>query len=363
MNAFIVGRPYQLFNSINLILSKKIEGDLFLYDEYENAKTDYEAVCQAGVFHNVFYVKKFNNPNEGFAKKFCGRLRNVLKPVEYLNDIIIGFYKSEEDFIYEEIYSSGETPVVIALRCINQKIRFNVVEDGLATYDKDGILGGYLSVMNTISRRILSFKWKPVSIHKVYLYRPDMVEEGYQYLTEKLEFSISPDTVEIYQKVFHYINDKYNRKFIVLSEKTDALDMKNKDFKSFVIKALHDANINLDDVCYRLHPAEDRSLYIDVEINVEYPEEMWEILCGDYIMDETVLITTVSTAAFSPKKLYDKEPYVIFLYDALGLYGKQKENTDDFVKDLMDVYRNKDKIKIPQNAEEVVRVLTKLKES
>lgn len=112
-----------------------------------------------------------------------------------------------------------------------------------------------------------------------------------------------------------------------------------------------------------MHPAKDRSLYNDVEIDVEYPEEMWEILCSEYITDETVLITLVSTAAFSPKKLYDKEPYVIFLYDALGLYGKQKENTDDFVKGLMDTYRNKDKIIIPSNAEEVVRTLTKLKES
>ena len=57
MKAFVIGRPFHLFNAINFAISNNTEGDAFILNEYANARRDFERVRNAKVFRNVYFVE------------------------------------------------------------------------------------------------------------------------------------------------------------------------------------------------------------------------------------------------------------------------------------------------------------------
>ena len=81
----------------------------------------------------------------------------------------------------------------------------------------------------------------------------------------------------------------------------------------------------------------------------------WELICSKEINDNTVLIGVFSTAQFSPKELYNIEPYIIFLYKIIKPVGIDIKAIDEMTALLKNTYRNKTKIIIPNNIDEFIQ--------
>ena len=84
---------------------------------------------------------------------------------------------------------------------------------------------------------------------------------------------------------------------------------------------------------------------------------MWEIECQNTITDNHVLVSFFSTASFTPKMLYGKEPYVILLYKMLGV---EFFNADELVSSLQLLYSNPEKVILVENFDELHAVIEKL---
>ena len=153
-------------------------------------------------------------------------------------------------------------------------------------------------------------------------------------------------------------NDCYQARFIFLSQRLIGLNI-SMDLAKYIEYAFNKAGI--EKFCYRLHPAE-------VDNSQEYnemfslPNEMWELVCYRYINDCKVLITINSSAAFSPFKLYNIEPYVIFIYKVVGLRSEELRVSESIVESLKSAYSDQSKIFVPNTEEELIEILSKIRE-
>ena len=84
---------------------------------------------------------------------------------------------------------------------------------------------------------------------------------------------------------------------------------------------------------------------------------MWEIECQNTITDNHIIVSFFSTASFTPKMLFGKEPYVIFLYKTLGI---EFFNANKLVNSLQSLYNNPKKIILVEDLDQLKRVIEEL---
>ena len=78
---------------------------------------------------------------------------------------------------------------------------------------------------------------------------------------------------------------------------------------------------------------------------------MWELIALDDLSEDDVLICFFSTAAFTPKILFDKEPKIIFLFDLLP---EKMFNAKELVSGLSEIYSNSNKVMVPTTIDEAI---------
>jgi hypothetical protein len=90
--------------------------------------------------------------------------------------------------------------------------------------------------------------------------------------------------------------------------------------------------------------------------------DLWELICARQITDNHVLISGYSTAQFSPKFLYNKEPWLIFTFKLYtGFFSDQKiESMQEVIERIRNGYENKEKLLIPKNVEELKEALVRI---
>ena len=105
----------------------------------------------------------------------------------------------------------------------------------------------------------------------------------------------------------------YAQKIVWLSLVSNNLEKKEGTLKIADILEEHK-----EDVLIRLHPREIRQ---DVykRFSVDENNYMWEVQVGMTAIEEKLLITQGSTAVFTPKLMYNKEPYILFTYKLIPL--------------------------------------------
>ena len=101
------------------------------------------------------------------------------------------------------------------------------------------------------------------------------------------------------------------------------------------------------------------------EVNLEYVyidsssnRVPFESLLADIDTENFILITTDSSATLTPKYMFDKEPYVIYLYHITqNRLESDIQNRDQLVQNLKNMYKNKEKIFVPNTLEELRDIL------
>ncbi len=358
MKAFVIGRPYHLFNAINFVITNGNKGDAFILNEYSNARKDYIAVKEAGIFQTVYFVEESSlRPRNRFFEIIYAFERGI-QPTKIIKKsvqepkITIDAIKK-----YSEVYSATPGSFVLSLLKVS-KAKYYVIEDGAGTY-----AGKHFLANQSIKHRLYCAVFKSgalnLRVEGVYVYRPEICRTEISDNILKLP-TISPDRSDLmqaYQQVFNLQNDNYKANFIFLSQRLLGLNIK-MDLAGFVETIFEESGI--DDYCYRLHPAEvDSSL--ECRDRYSLPSEMWELLCLNYINDNKVLLTINSSAAFSPFKLYNIEPHVVFLYKVVGLQGEGLAVSEDIVASLKRAYSDQTKVHVPNNKKELISILIDLR--
>lgn len=357
MKAFIIGRPFHLFNSINFVLANHVEADAFIMNEYKDARSHFDRVKEANVFRNVYFVEDSSLRPHNRLMEVLFAIERGLFPMRILLKAVQEPKITKDQLSsYTEIFSASPGTFMLSLSVVSNA-KYYVLEDGAGTYSGKDFMANQ-SLKHRIYCKVFRSGALNLKVEGVYVYRPEMcnTELSDNILQLPTIDSSNSKLMEAYQKTFDKCNDAYRAKFILLSQRLLGLNL-NMNLPKFIHSVFRDADVQ--DYCYRLHPAEAGGVLTQNE-KFCLPSEMWELLCADYVDDDKVLITINSTAAFSPFKLYNKEPYVIFIYRVVGLEGVSFTISEDLVNSLKKQYSDPSKIFVANNRNELIDIIKKL---
>lgn len=357
--AFFCNGPLNLLNAIIFVLNNELNSkgnsDLYIGGEFRDAEMIAERIRQSGVFENVYFIEDFLN----------------LKGNEIMNKITALFFpkytlkKYSHDTIGHKIRYSNIcffSSDFFALVCLRVFKYDNLIrlDDGLASY--------FGNITLRASKKMLflhKYVFRGRLIHsfaKLYLNCPEFYKGELKNIICKMpEIQPSGEVCDTLFRIFQYKkNDLYNEHEVVFLTQLFASHYKNETEKK-ILDLLQE--LYSDRFLVRIHPRQKLSDYD--KFYVDQINNMWELECLEQIKDNNVLISVYSTAQVFPKLLFNKEPYVIFLYKLMfddvsdNRYCKE---ADSLIPSLVDVYKHKDRIFVPTTFDELVMILNSLKD-
>ncbi len=345
----VCSSPYTVFNAINYAMGTDEQVDILIFINTETMKKIYQELLKNNIFHYCFCCADFN-----FSKSFI--LKSVIACI--LPHLFFRRKLCRLEDVYEKIISQNFYFATLVYR-ICKKATFYLIEDGL---------GSYVYRVSEAGKRNKYMLW----VHKYiflgglipdisgqYIYHPEMVE----YTPNRapgLKLNCSAfNKVDIIKRVFSYkeSGEVIKSKCVVFGDSmmsecfyVDSLGNRINKY-SFLNKYIF-SKISKENIIYRPHPFEkDYSAYIEGEI--DNTRNMWELDSLYNITDNNVLINYYSTAVVTPKLMFDKEPYILFLFSFIDYYNDKYEDFSLFIDKIRKLYRAPDKICIAKTIDDI----------
>lgn len=362
---FICSSQYAILNSINAVLNnaKYSNGnsDIVIFHRTDNMKNLSIKIKKSKLFENVYDFPFINKMNSFSLLKLLLFPKFFLKKLS-LNEKLINLTKD-----YYSVLISQSLLYASLFGRINKNAELYLIEDGLSSYTTRTIDPFKRSVYFRFANKLV-FKGALLSnVKKQLLYEPNM------YLGERNNIiklpTLKSENNIFYNKLFGYRDNTLydSHQFVYLGAPFFGL-------KDLMVNS-NDGGDNFEERCeiimksaisatkktkfiYRQHPIEkiDESYYKNNCI-FDTHHNMWEIECQNTITDNHIIVSFFSTASFTPKMLFGKEPYVIFLYKTLGI---EFFNANKLVNSLQSLYNNPKKIILVEDLDQLKRVIEEL---
>lgn len=350
---YLVDTPLQLLNSVvHKIYHSGNNSDIWIVNQFKNAGELTRNTEKTQLFDSVVALK----PERKGRLKHIWTIIGLLFPNLYTK-YLLGY--DVKKLGYEAIYFCAPTKLFDFIIAAGKPVYVYGIEDGIGSYYGD-IFTDYLS-----SRYISIRKWlnHGYSIRKLFLNNTEIYNGVYR---DRLEFlgEKNAKTDEILKKIFYSKTpDKkyYRKRCIYLNQPICDFDDAHKEAEKTIYDGL--CELLKDDMVVRLHPREmEQGIYR--KSTVESGKSMWEMICKNYINDNSLLIGMSSTAQFVPKFMYNFEPYVIFtykLYDELSY--KNVERYEKLFILLKSTYKASDKVIRVESMKELMDTILYLQKS
>ncbi len=360
--AICCATKYQTLNAINLAYNTfphEWEIDLYIKSYSAEVRKIAERIRKYKIFDNVYeYNIRVNKPKS--VKHYYDVLVEAILPRKFVESSLselLDISKKQYDYIS---ITCGQSSFEVALIRAFSSAETFVLEEGTASYVGD-IVHEFdrKRVWRILGRRL--DKIHPQTIYVNNLSFCDSIAAP-----EKQELLPLNKCGEAYLKmildIFDYKdNDMYSFKtMIYLTQPMNEIDpllIKQVNDVHKVIKQYADKGI------IRIHH-HDKETY-DLGLIKDDTNNMWELTCFNCIEEKHVLIAIGSTAQITPKLLFDKEPWLIFLYNIFQYSGRgystiKYNNYDATAKKIREQYSDKSKVVIPKSINELRQVLEKI---
>lgn len=380
----------QLINMYNLkyMLYSNIESDLYIATGHRISPELIQSVYDAGIFRKIYVdnhlltEKKLQNQtkdivyssNSSIINTFpeaiitIGRIiYNIFSNI-HLKDIINSNNKQSK---YNHIFIGtfgGSTPIIVkTILKINPSLKISIVEEGTVNYQRSlnelaqeytlvGMKDAYywLSKVFGVNRYFCLNMVKLVNT--IYLYSPD----SYNFRDCRSICKLPPINADnptysllTSENTKLVISEYHNREFCyLLQDSSPCLNI----LLETILETIKPSNI-----IFREHPWHPVLKEIDdsIDLREAYIDTSAQIVSFESIINQLstnqfVLITTDSSASLTPKYMFNKEPYIIYLYKLTNNRSKKDiENRDELICSLNRMYINKDRILIPQTIQEL----------
>lgn len=360
--AFICWRPYQIFNSLNLVYND-VEGtagnsDLYIQD-LPIMKNLAERIAQLGCFKNI-YVFKEKNRGDGvgvtplkMAGIYAMRTVNFIAPVRAIKKNCPEI--REFSNVYDVILCSGWISFSMELSNCNPRAKVVLFEDGSGNYVNDLIENMprtqrvYYGFLKTFfGRGPLVIK-----VDSMYVYEPAAMAVKRKYPVKAMP-KITGEMYGILSEVFQYDenSDIYTETSTVFLDQPLKHMAKEYDQQKVIDYLAQDPSF----ICRR-HPVQ------KVDESQAYEDKkrpMWELVASKFTND-TVLVSTFSTGQLTPAMIYGVYPTLVFLYRL-----NEPEGSDAFirVKKFIDMFRStyQGRIYEPRSFAEFTEVMAEVKD-
>lgn len=261
----------------------------------------------------------------------------------------------------------------------NNKIRIHLYDEGGITYElKKGDLCKYVVGVGKISWKVRikqafplllwQYKYKKNVEDKIYVYVP----EWYKNVDSKLECIQIPaiqKNKEMLQ-IMCGINSSdafllsiYNRCKIIYIGRGASLAIPDADKQDESIILSMVAMGLGKKVVVKTHPnvTSNRCLFgkeLEKKVNIDRGKYTAESIFNNIDIDNKILVMYGSSTAMFTKKMLDKEPYIVFVFRMFHQYDEQGDIVaEKYAKKIIGLYKNKNKIAIPNNMYEFERIL------
>ena len=349
--AFIVATPLQLFNS--LIIMKhhfpKQQADLFVLDIACDMRMWIEGRKQDLQIHKVYYAydvcKHASRIGTVFDHIYTPRSsRKILEDCRQTrySDFFTTWVGSPATWIYTKLWKT------------NPDIRLHFYEEGTGVYTTP-LYQDYGRIKTMY--KILGYRSETDYVEDLYVYCPSLyrgnlptVEIGTVSEKDQAEFILAQN----------FKTSKYDKKIIFFDNPMDKPEYKGVN--QFSILADLERVTERDSIMVRVHPRDQSGVFEEKsyteDTNTGIP---WEELLLYHDFSDSILITSFSTAVFSPKIICGQEPRVIFLKKVLlENDGNERESMDPFDRfavGVKEMYREPSRVCIPRTRDEMLKQL------
>lgn len=363
-NCFICDTPYQLLNCINICYhyNKKVYGnlkkeysDIYVGKHFHKCKEIVKNLKENKIFDNVYLYEfpKYKGKVDFLFKKF-NEVFFTHKSLQNWTDADNIFDKK-----YDRIYMSIYTHFSFALQEINPNAKIYFYDDGTGTYLGKTQKPGFKK--RKIIYKITNKHFPLLEPETIYVNN----KKFYLKLNGKNKINInqlpkldSNDKVflELLYKIFGFTAyEEYDRKNIIFLTQPNNDNIKNFDkIEKSVLDILFKYK---DKVLLRVHPRQSALDYSGFD--EDKARNLWELISLIQLNNNHVLIGTFSTAQIIPKIIYDKEPWLIFIYPLF----KNAYNQDIIymikktVNALKNIYSKKNKVIVIYNLQELEKIM------
>ena len=335
----IADTPYQIISCIRFrwMHLRNFENiDLIVINQFKNCELYVKSVRNSRIFNNVVISKKIIKKSKFDTTIFANLFNCKLLLEENCSSNEKYFLQNKYDTLVCSILNRD----VININNIYKPESIYLVDDGVGSY-----IGDVTSLLFTgLHKEFYSICWRLFKrgidyerIKGIYLSNLDFqLKNNYKLF----QFSrLNCKQLEILRNIFGVISIDSATKAIFL---TVPLHDNNIDINTYH-KVLDELSI-VDGVFFKRHPRDlETTRYIDR--NILDSNGMWELSVESF-SDSIYLISIFSTAQFTPKLLYGKEPYVVFL---LGLFEgflteSRREECFETINKLKSWYKRPEKI-------------------
>ena len=348
---------YQLLNILNINWHRKNAGfenirdykaDLFVLNTFEGAEQISKIVKEKGYFSEVFLIEKtFNNG----SFHLLATIADVLSPTYYLK----GKYSILKKDIYQKydvIVTPKYSTIIDQIWRMNKRARLQLIEEGIASYCMNIPLYPRSRIYKTYNSL---FRKKDFSDYEaLYLIEPEL----YQSKNKDRIVKIPSFDQRFFDELKIDFSSFCNKEKLGKSIYWMSQFLNNRLFNESVVEPLlYELNDYKEEVLFCQHPR----THMDNVNNYEEadPDQIWELqLLNMPGIDDKLFISIHSTASFTAKLLFDKEPFLIMYY-RLGDKDVTKV-TDVFesaVKKFKESYSAPAKVMIPETIEEFKQCL------
>ncbi len=363
----IADTPYQLLNAINYYIQverRSTKADLYVELKYESSKEIVKRIQQADLFDKVIFFENDvseaeKNKNALYSiKRFIEvaiprlRVKHCLKPA---------FTVCKNN--YSKIICFSGIEFTIAMIRMNNNADVILLDEGNASVvSKNPLIDQYKRTMGKMEfiYRMAGLKLEKLDVSSLFLYNPSL----YPFKEKEFEVKKLPSlncnnelTTDIISMIFGgFIDDEYTDKHIIyLAQPLDNIACDYIDIEKRIAKVLKEYDRYS---IVRVHPALKNINFYDIDIDKK--QLMWELLCSNYVDEDSILIAYSSSAQLSPKTVYDKEPNIVFTYKLYTQTMEERSSCDQSVLNLKGIYRNQGKIYVPDSIDEFNNVLNRL---
>lgn len=354
--------PYNIFNVIKHFWGKK---DVYSIDLYisKNLKYLYDSLIEEKFFSAIYIFEKNVDEN---ASNFQ-RILYSMFPNIAVKDAI----KPQKSFFeYDEIYIFSATRFPCDMIYTNRNAKIKYIEDGMDSYigriAKKKVVGKKQKIYNWIVRRDMS----RIYPQEVYVNVPKLCIKNLGYSVKKIsnEQMHYNEIRDSLKRIYNYKeSDLYRGDKIIYLGQAFVIDGMGEGIEK-IEEEISKAFLEFEDqVVYRKHPRENN--YSTNWKCVDKGDNMWELICQENIGENSVLISSFSTALFTPKLLFGKEPWLIYTHKLYKDYFIESnvmteglnEGINSMISNLKQSYKCPEKIICVSKIDELKEVIRKIK--
>lgn len=351
--------PFQLISCVN-IAAEKTKSKNILFTSQESGIT--EKLKNHKFFSKVYLISRKK------LRSLCSYLiKTLFFPQKAIHDQISDY---NDELIFDEIYCTDCNSIMCSIYFYNKKwnpeLKLHLIEDGARNYciqlDHYKTFRKFAKILGTelyIDEFCDAVVFEPKMLHNFsHLSVKNQVKF---YKNKKAESVIS----EIYiDKISE--GEMSNNSIIYFDQPIKLGDFAHFQITESEVFDLLKKTLPEERLKVKIHPKLKQK---DMDKNI-VKSLVFEpyFVKNQEILDNLVLISLSSTALFSPKLIFDREPTVIFIYKLFDQYFSQQDVKDEFicytngsfdsaVDKLRSLYSNKNKVICVSTLKELEKIL------